>query len=261
MYEKFLASAGMSEKEAQVYEIMLQIGQGMASDVCKKSPFKRGLVYKILEQLVEKKLITKKEYPGKIALFRVEHPYKISEMLDAQVQKANYYKKSLEELMPQMISSYNLAFNRPGVKFYEGEEGVKKVLWDSLESKTEILTYGNMDLVVKYIDKINQEYVRIRDKKGLKKRALLLDSPFAQKYLKNYHRAITDIRLIDSSNYFFTPVMEIYDGKISYVTLSEETKIGVIIEDKSIYDMNRSLFNLIWEKSLPLDQVDFSKAQ
>jgi hypothetical protein len=57
------------------------------------------------------------------------------------------------------------------------------------------------------------------------------------------------MKFIDHKLYPFNSVMQIYDGKISYITLSKTSKIGVIIEDKNIYQMHKSLFEYIWSKA------------
>ncbi|MFH1522228.1 MAG: hypothetical protein ABIE43_00225, partial [Patescibacteria group bacterium] len=118
------------------------------------------------------------------------------------------------------------------------------------------------EAVVKHIDKINQEYVKKRDKLDIKKRMILIDSPFTRNYLKNYHRETTDMRLIDYKLFPFNSVMQIYNNKISYITLSDTGKIGVIIEDKNIYQMHKSLFEFTWSKAKSFDQLTpLSKAQ
>ena len=47
--------------------------------------------------------------------------------------------------------------------------------------------------------------------------------------------------------------MQIYDNKVSYITLSDKEMIGVIIEDKHIYTMNRDLFDFNWELAQNID--------
>ena len=57
MYEKIFSQIGLTEQEATIYEIMLELGQARAKEIYQKSPFKRGLVYKLLDNLIEKHLI------------------------------------------------------------------------------------------------------------------------------------------------------------------------------------------------------------
>ena len=41
--------------------------------------------------------------------------------------------------------------------------------------------------------------------------------------------------------------MNIYDGKVSYLTYVENDLIGVIIENDYIYQMHDSIWNLLWD--------------
>ena len=66
------------------------------------------------------------------------------------------------------------------MQFFEGEEGIKKVLEDSLYSKEEISSYADITSIQKYIPKINEWYVDQREKKGIKKKGILLDTPEAR---------------------------------------------------------------------------------
>jgi sugar-specific transcriptional regulator TrmB len=262
MYEKILAAAGLSEKEALVYEILLNKGKATASQIYRQSPFKRGLVYKILDELAEKGLIAKSNPPRQVTTFQVEHPYKINDLLNAQAQKINYYKKSIEELMPQLVSNYNLAFNRPGIQFYEGEEGIKKVLADTLTAQELIYTYADVETIEKYTAKINQEYRRKRQKLNIKKRVLALDSPFSRKFMKNYDPESLEIRYIDHRKFPFTSTLQIYDNKVIYISLSKENLIALLIADKNIYQTHKSLFEFHWKYAYKKDQLPpLSKAQ
>ncbi len=41
--------------------------------------------------------------------------------------------------------------------------------------------------------------------------------------------------------------MNIYDGKVSYLTYVRNEIIGVIIENDYIYQMHNSMWNLVWD--------------
>ena len=255
MLQELFTQLGLSKNEAIIYEYLLKKGESSALDIEKNTPLKKGVVYAALNNLDAKGLISEKmlapKNPNvrnkkKIAYFNPEHPEKLKDFLGEQESKLQKSKKDLEANLSDIISSFNLVSGKPGIQFFEGMDGIKKVLEDSLNSKTTIRTYADIEAIVKYIDKINQQYVKKRDELGIKKRAIIIDSPFARKYLKNYHEQTTDIKFIDHKLFPFQSVMQIYDGKISYITLSEKSMIGVIIQDPAIYQMNRSIFEYTW---------------
>ena len=51
MYEKPLQSAGLTAGEAEIYEILLNLGPAPAQSILKKTALKRGNVYNILAGL------------------------------------------------------------------------------------------------------------------------------------------------------------------------------------------------------------------
>jgi len=58
------------------------------------------------------------------------------------------------------------------------------------------------------------------------------------------------------SHYFaFGSLLRIYNNKIAHLTLSEDNMIGVIIEDKNINTMHRSLFEFTWQHAKKLDEL------
>lgn len=256
MYQKILQQIGLSEKEAVVYQTLLETGPISAQEVLKKVAQKmattRPNLYNILAGLKEKGLLAERVKKGK-NLFEPESPARLINVFEKATQKASQARKTLEMILPELTSLYNLTTQKPVVQFFEGREGIKKVLADSLTSKHIIYTYANIEAIIKYFDDINRDYVKKRDALGIKKKGIMVDSEFARSYLKNYHRGTTDTRLIDGNLYPFHSVMQIYDGKISYVTLSDKSIIGVIIKDPAIHQMHKSIFEYTWSTAKGID--------
>src|SRR3989338_135756 len=175
MYELPLVAAGLEPDQAQIYEILLKNGPLKAGKVALKSTLKRGLVYKILDELVELGLVIKNEPAGKVAIFEPAHPLKIKEFAEAKEAKLKTAQLALDGILGNLTSDYNLALNKPGVQFFEGMDGIKKILDDSLASKTEIYSYADIESINKYIPDLNREYVAKRERLKIKKRGIVLD--------------------------------------------------------------------------------------
>lgn len=248
MYKDILLQLGLSPNEATVYEFLLKSGESPAGVIIKKTPLKRGVIYNALSDLEKKELVSKRT-KNKIAWFAPNHPEKLREYMEDKEEKVKKAKQTLEANMAALASHFQLVSGRPGVRVYEGREGLVKVLNDSLSSKTEILTYANIEGMEKCLGRDNDKYVQQRKKMGLKKRGIVPDTPYAKKYLKDYDRAVTTIRFIDSKKFPIFLEMEIYDGKVSFMTFSEKRLIGVIIENEEIYKTQKSIFEMVWEKA------------
>jgi len=242
---EILKKIGLSDEEASVYGYLLENGERTAGAILKKLPIKRGQLYNILKSLVYQGLVEQYLKNG-VAHFRLEHPNKLSDLLKKEDEDIDQTKSALEDILPAMISQYNLTHHKPAVRYFEGLEGVQKVLEDSLTSNTEIYSYGDLDSINKYIPDINKEYVKKREKMNIKKKGFAFDSPAAREFLKNYFPSVTETRLIDYDAPLTHTILQIYDNKISYVTLSDKALIGVIIEDANIYSLHKYLFEYMW---------------
>lgn len=253
MYKDLFLSSGLSENEAIVYEYLLKSGKTTAGDIIKKTPLKRGVVYNALADLIAKNLVSENKIKAKgvqgkniISEFAPNHPENLRNYLENEKKKLEKAENNLQANISSLVSDFSLVSGRPGVRYFEGIDGIKKVLEDTLTSKEIIYAYSDIEAIVKYIDKINSQYAKKRESLEIKKKAILIDSPFVRNYLSGYHTKVTENKFIDSEWLPFNSLMQIYDGKVAYVTLSEESKIGVIIEDKNIYQMHKALFEFTW---------------
>lgn len=242
-YTELLQQAGLSEKEATTYEKLLELGSTTVGKLLKTLPYKRGDLYNILSSLRDKGLAAEGLVKG-VMTFTVESPERITDLLKAEDEKRDRIRKSVVSTLPDLKSLYNLSLNKPGVRFYEGREGIWKVLEDSLHSKTEILMYGDHDAIVRYIPDINQRYIKERGRRNIKKRMIMFETQSGPTHLKD----LTETKFIprDSSE-FLASITNMYDNKITYLTFTEKVFIGVIIEDESICQLNRKIFEHLWK--------------
>lgn len=247
--ENILIQAGLSEEQAQAYQALLEKGPQRASDLSKWTGIKRGLIYKILEQLESLNLISKKGGPGTVAVFSPSHPSLLLSNIERKEKEIALTKEMLSSSLGSLSSKYNLITGKPNVQFFEGKNGVEKVLEDTLNvsKDTEIYTYADIEAILKYIPEINKEYSEKREKLKIKKKALLLDTPKAREIMRSYYTEVTENKFIKPNILEFETVMQIYENKISYITLKENSMIGIIIEDSSIYKMHKAVFESFWD--------------
>ena len=246
--ENILIQAGLSEEQSLIYQALLEKGPQRASDLAKWTGVKRGLIYKVLEQLESMGLISKTGGPGTVAIFSPSHPNVLLSNIERKEKEIALTKEMLTSSLGTLSSKFNLITGKPNIQFFEGKEGVERVANDSINSKSEILSYIDNEAVNKYLLGLNKKYVSERKKLNLKKKMLAVDSSFIRAHVKDMDKEITEVRIIPKSETFGT-VMQIYDDKISYVTVLEDKKIGVIIEDSDIAHMHKIIFQATWDKA------------
>src|SRR3989344_7869400 len=160
----FLETIGLTKKEADLYELLLKLGETPANEVIKQSKLKRATAYKSLYSL-EKKGLVKKDASKNVIRFRPESPDKLMNFADQQHEEFDRAREDLRTLIPKLVSDYTLSVEKPIVRTFEGAEGIKKAHLEILSEKKEILACV---LISEKLDKPLEdfwpEYYRIRKK-------------------------------------------------------------------------------------------------
>jgi len=268
MNEKILLGLGLTKVQSEIFSCLLQNGAKKASDIAKITKRPRGVAYKGLEELIDLGLVLKNEGKLGVALFTAEHPANLEKVLERREKELVKTKKEFAASLPDFVSAYNLISNKPGVKFYEGEEGVKKVLEDTLISNPDkkLCTFSDVASYATYLSDWNTNYYAPKRKKlGVFEKVIIPDNTRALDYMKDYKsNEVTDILFIDHNNYPFATEINIYNNKVSFVTFSPDFMIGVIVENKEIYKTLLSIFNIVWnfgKMNLAASQPEWLKKQ
>lgn len=243
---------GLDEKESEVYLRLLRLGPTRASVLAYQMRLPRTTVQNILKRLETDGLVTKK-IEKNVFIFQALHPDNLQPLLQVQQRKLMaQYERTQEELqkhIPQLLNTMQ-GSKVPNVRFFQGPEAVRMVLFDTLTSKTELKDFANIDAMFQHAKETNDQYVAEREKTKITKRSLLLDTPFAREvynsgtYSPKSHKGY---KWINSNLYPFALEMNIYDGKVSYTTYVKDDFVGVIIENDYIYEMHNSMWNLMWD--------------
>ncbi len=247
---KSLVEAGLTPDQALVYETLILHGPLQASRIHRKVALSRPLIYKVLGDLERLGLVEKDETKSAVAVFTPAHPLKLKEILDKKFEAAQNAKTALEGTISKLVSDFNLVSGKPGVQFFEGVQGMKAILDDALTSKTEICAYIDIATIESEVPEISRAFGLARQKRGIKKRNIAIDTPANRKLVYAGHMdTVTEERLIPWPSPAFGATMQIYDNKVSYLTFGVQ-KIGVIITDPQISAMHRTLFEFAWNNPL-----------
>lgn len=225
-------------------------------EIQQKTQLSRASVYDSLTELLGLGFLEYRK-EGRVAYYKLAHPNKLFDLIAEKKRDVQLFEQELGETVRAITGMYNLAQNKPGVRFFEGKDGIKEVTFDSLRSSGMIYTFADMDAAQKHAKDINTEYVAKRIQKKIFKKMIALDTPLAR---ERYTKAppadkLLEVRLlpaIASAPQFFQTGMQIYDNTISYSTLTDVLQVGVIIEDAHIAQMHRRLFEYIWGTLTPL---------
>ena len=253
LYTPSLEHAGLRPEQAIVYEALLKKGSISAGALHKDVPLKRGLVYKVLDELVTIGLADRVEEAGETTRFEVKHPLKLKEFAERRVEEARNATLALEGVLPSIISDYNLVLGKPGISIYEGIDGIKTILEDTLDRNPEkkLFTFSDLSGYMSFpeLRKWNaSHYAPKRKRLGIYEKALVPNTEDALEFLKGYEaNDVTEVLLLDHKAYPFKTEVNIYSGKVSFVTFSEKAPIALLVENPEIFETFRSIFNCTWK--------------
>ncbi len=253
MYENTLTKAGLSPDQALIYEVLLKGGALPAGEVSKKAQLKRGLTYKVLDELVLLGLAKKNE-KAKVLRFEPAHPLQLKELAEKKEQEAKVAQEALGGIIGNLTSDFNLISGKPGVQYFEGRGAIKRITDDSLTAKGEIYAYIDNEALDKFMLGENVQYVPQRVKRNIFKKILSPDTSYDRKLAPEVAQTYAELRVISGVARFAT-VTQIYNNTVSFLTLNDKMIIGIIIEDPYISLMHKTLFEHQWSVTPPLGLV------
>jgi len=162
--KEILIKLGLSKEECAVYLALVARGALSVSDLSIRTKLFRPAVYKAIDALKEKNLVSTTP-KGKRILFSAAHPEKLSSLLSDLSQK-------LQEKLPELLSVYEKKEKRPTFTFLEGREGIRSVYKDIITVLKKGDTFyryssGSRDKPRNYY--VPDNYSKIRDEKQIER--------------------------------------------------------------------------------------------
>lgn len=242
--EKVLLDAGFSEKEIAVYLALLSLGKGIVTKISRTASVSRTTTYDILDSLSQKGLVKvsgkepKQEYVA-------ESPEKLEEFLNSEIEKKNNSLEKIKYVIPELFSVYNDK-ETPKVRYYEGVDGLKKALEDTLlKPDMEILASGGAEDMFEAVgENYSKEYFKKRVSKNIKIRGIASGDPGTMKVAPNNKQELREILITPNDEFHFSVETNIYDNK--FLSISWKEKFAVLIESKEIADAQKKVFELAW---------------
>ncbi len=245
MYEQTLLQTGLTKDQANLYEILVKNGPSPARKIARKTTISRPLVYKVLNELTEVGLVEKKEEDGSVAVFSPSHPIKLKEYVEKKREQADNAKNALDGVFEKILSDFNLISGRPGVRFFDGLEGMKKIYEDILLTGEDfylIRPKYSQEFAEKMVP-IIQEFITERLRRKIKVTAITPNDPKARENSKNDAKFLIERVFVDSEKYNSPVEINIYGDKIAMLSYDKEF-VGFIIESPQIALAMKHIFIL-----------------
>ncbi len=255
---KTFVLAGLTEEQAQVYDVLLKNKGLQANRVYQLCGIERTFAYKILNQLILLKLAQKQETKGQVTIFTAEHPQRIIELAEEKRQIAENAHKQIESEIGDVFSTYNLTIGKPSIQFMEGISGLKKLHQDIYKSRKDIKLFRSaLDKTHAESRGLINEQRKVRVPLGLKTKIIgplpnnlnMEDADEIREQKAKDASLLVDRRVVD--NFEIPAQILIYGNKVA-ITDYKNNIVTTIIENDNVRETFEKIFDHVFNSSRKL---------
>ncbi|MFA5021174.1 MAG: helix-turn-helix domain-containing protein [Patescibacteria group bacterium] len=244
MIEASLVKLGLSDKEIKVYLACLRLGPSPVRRIALEAGINRGTAYDILKALIDLGLVSY-YHQDKHQYFMAEEPDRLKDALEKKQRQLKDVQSEIEEIIPELKSIYDKAGAKPVVKYYDGRDGIKVILTDVIaaagRAKEKKYFVFSSSTIKNILYDAYPEFSDERIKAGITVKAVSI-GPGGQKQGLDERKWLTEKE--SAPTYTL-----IYAGKVAMISVdSNNNPLGVMIEDKNIYQTQKMVFEFIWNK-------------
>ena len=225
-----LKKAGLTGNEAKVYLGLLKFGSINGSRLAKKIGMDRTLTYQLLNNLVEKGLVS----------YIIKEHKKYFESSDP-INLLNSIKKKetfIRDLVPELKKIEQMEEKEQEINLYEGVEGMRTLMREIIKEKSfcSFGATGRAYDTLYELPRITKELAR----KGFKAR-IIMNSKYKE------HKML-EIKNIEAKflNIESEATTTIFGDKVS-IHMIKERPIIIIIKNKDIANTYRNHFEFLWK--------------
>lgn len=236
-----LTAMGIPEKAAKIYLAALSLGTTSVQSIAHKTGLKRPTVYLHIDELLQRGLfekvsVNKKQY------YRATDPHVLEDRLKANLS-------AIQSAIPEFLALQSMTAGRPRVAVYEGKEGIATV-YRELKDATMVRIWSNIDAKEVLFHDVNMDVAETVREKKITVREIITDTRGARRYARLVAKvAGPTYTMRTGPAEGFANDSIIYDNVVTLFRLSENNLFVIRIEDKTIADSMKALFDMAWKSA------------
>jgi sugar-specific transcriptional regulator TrmB len=243
MNKDTLTKLGLNEAQAKIYLTLIQNGRMVPPKLAEATKESRTNTYTVLERLVELGLVRRIDSDKKLA-YEPENPIALEKLMEKRRKEVHLAEQQVKSSMPALLNYFYTYQNRPGIRFFEGQDGIVEMYQDQLRTKQDIYfmrSDGDLNLLGPSIYK----FIERRHELGLIVHGIEPAKPKVMKYAsENDERLGRDMAWFPPAAYNEPVNIYTYGNKVAIISYAEET-MGVLIESPQIAAAFRQLHEII----------------
>lgn len=236
-----LQTIGFSEKQAQVYVALLQLGPSSAYVIAEKSGLKKPTTYVILEELREKGVV--KRVPRKRKqLYVAQVPQEVFAHAHEQMQQA-------QNVLPQLEALTRTSPTKVHALYFEGTTGIKHAVEYRLKEKQgeEIIGFNAQvedvdDEFRDYIDEYNDKLKRL----DIRVRSIVPKHQSLKRFRRQDQAYNRTVKEVSQKEYSSSISIEAFDDIVRIIDFTNDQ--AMVIENSNVAGTVRQIFEMVWKK-------------
>lgn len=246
-----------NDYEARIYEVLLLNSPASATLIAKKCNLSRSSVYTTLSSLISKGLVST-TLKNNVKQFIAEDTSSIENILKQEEKKLKTKLEAMNSLANLLEQTRVDDLQIPGIKFFEGQDGLKRIylsmLRDAPENSTLYLMRDEFIWQSEWHFVFEPEWharvKRLRIEKNITTKLLVNDSPEERAH-HNYYRSREGLafRTLPHEKSLDRYALYILGDTVSILSMETNNLIGIQITNRHIAKNFENLFALSWAQS------------
>ena len=233
---RVLTEAGLTEKEAEVYLALVELGSSSATHVIQKTGLHRAVVYDLLERLIEKGLVGH-VIQGRKRFFEATSPNRLMGILKEKEEK-------IQTILPHLLELSQFK-EHLDIRIYKGKEGIKSIFEDILIEKRPWFVFGATG---KFKELFHAYFIHFHNRRARLKIPLkIIFDERIKSEKREKELTYSKIRYLPK-HYIKPSTTFIYSDKVTIIIWSPEP-MAFLIRSKNVADSYRDFFDILWKSA------------
>lgn len=254
---KILTPFGISEEEAKIYLILAQKGVLSALQISREIGMARTKVYRILDKLLENKLVTV-QMGDNGQKFEANSYSQLELLLKEREAETEKLRLNLPTIINQLGSIWGQGSQHSKVLYYTGLSGLEQVTWNSLRAQKYLRIYEvGQDMTAfldpKFSEKVREELVnrQITTLQLTNKKHIL---PYTK--VPRLAKEFWEVRYLDPKKLALNFEMLVYNDVLALYNFQKEDQFCIEIHNQNLATTQIQLFDFIWQTAKKMKTLD-----
>lgn len=246
-----LVEAGLSDKEANIYLALLQLGSATPNILAQKTQVNRSTAYLTLSSLEKRGLVSVVEARGK-QCFVAAPPDRLAKLVDEAANRVQESRNKIVEALPALSALFQTADASPRVRFFEGEAALQEAreeMWATREPHWEV--YAVDEEAVRVAAMKGEERIKLTER--MRDGRLLIAIKPGIASIPEFHKEAFEVRVLDYARCPFRGSITLAGQKLCIMTTHADG-MGVLIDSPDLTSGFRAMFEAAWHMAKPSSQ-------